>query len=177
MCLYHRNPAQHKLSASCASILSVEAVLCFPLCPSKVTVAWQLGQLCHTSRCSSYSPRLPKDACISAFRLLQPITPGSTRSLGQRHFSRCASNVGLCSCTWYLQNTDRRNGQHLPAADSDCFWRLFQVPAQPWEIPFTSTRLCPTGLDGSATNLQVHCILLKVLSQFILLLAACYAEE
>lgn len=96
--MYHGNPAQHKLSASCASTLSVEAVLCFPLCPSKVTVAWQLGQLCHAPHCSSHSPRLPKDACISVFHLLQPITPGSTRSLGQRHFSRCASNVGLCSC-------------------------------------------------------------------------------
>lgn len=45
----------------------------------------------------SHSLRLPKDACLSAFHLLQPITPGSTRSLGQRHFSRCTSNVGLCS--------------------------------------------------------------------------------
>lgn len=64
---------------------------------------------------------------------------------------------GALLLCWYLQNTDRRNSQHLPAADSDCCWRPFQVPAQPWEIPFTSTRLCPTGLDGSATNLQVHC--------------------
>lgn len=73
----------------------MEAVFYFPLCPSKVSGVTAGTALPHSSLLIAFTTFAEGCLRLSAFCLLSPITPGSTRSLGQRPRAETISHDAL----------------------------------------------------------------------------------